>query len=98
MLSRIDYKSSQLIERTNRIGVQFLFADLDLGLTFLGIALSTGSPAFRSRSLDRAGEVYRTVTRLLPRVVPTPAERVDLQNKLSELRNRLQAAGYSFEN
>ena len=64
MSAQLNKRSKRLIDQTNRIGIDFLLSDLNTGLTFLQVAHVTGSPANRSRSFDRAYEVYRTVTRL----------------------------------
>ena len=89
-----DRKISSLIEQSNRIGIEFL---LNTGLTFLQIAHVTTSAAGRVRNFEKALEVYRTVERLLPRVVPAPDEQLKLQTMLGELRSRLLEAGYSCE-
>jgi len=88
-------ESSRLIEQTNRIGVEFLLADLNTGMTFLQIAFVTSSPANRARNLGRACEVYRTVMRLLPRLVLAPDAQLEIDRKLEDLKNSLEEAGYS---
>lgn len=90
-------KTSNLIEQSNRIGVEFLLADLNTGLTFLQVAQVTSFPAGRARNFDKALEVYRTVTRLLPRVVPLPEEQMKIQSMLEDLKNQLEDAGYSCD-
>jgi hypothetical protein len=97
MKTNIDDRSTQLIERTNRIGIQFLFTDLDVAMTLLRSAFSIEPAEPRKRNLERAHEAYRTVVRLLPRVVPSAEERMELERKLNDLRSRLKEAGYSFE-
>ena len=92
-----DRKISSLIEQSNRIGIEFLLADLNTGLTFLQIAHVTTSAAGRVRNFEKALEVYRTVERLLPRVVPAADEQLKIQTMLGELRSRLLDAGYSCE-
>ena len=95
MSAQLNKRSKRLIDQTNRIGIDFLLADLNTGLTFLQVAHVTGSPSNRSRSFDRAYEVYRTVTRLMPRVVLTPDAQLEIGQKLADLRNELEKAGYT---
>lgn len=94
---RLDQKSARLIENTNRIGVDFLFADLATGLTFLQVALTTTHSEGRTRNFDKALQAYRTVLRFLPRVVPSPNEQLTIQKMLQELKTGLEDAGYSCE-
>jgi hypothetical protein len=58
MPAYFDSKSSQLIERTNRIGVDFLFTELKTGLTFLQVAHTSDSSASKKRCLDKAFSAY----------------------------------------
>lgn len=95
MGANLNKGSSRLIQQTNQIGIDFLLTDLNTGLTFLQVADVTSSPESRTRNLDNAYEVYRTVTRLLPRVVISPGERLQIQKKLEDLRNPLERAGYA---
>ena len=89
--------SSNLIHQSNRIGIEFLLADLATGLTFTEVAAVTSSVEGRARNWDKAREVYRTVMRLLQRVSPSPEEQSQLQSRLEELKRRLEKAGYSPE-
>lgn len=92
-----DEKISSLIAQSNRIGVEFLLADLNTGLTFIQVAQATSLPAGLTRNLEKALVVYRTVVRLLPRVLPEPDEQLKIQTMLGDLRCRLEEAGYSFD-
>jgi hypothetical protein len=93
----LDKRSLLLIERTNQIGVDFLLTDLNAGLTFLQIALATDSPTDRNDHFNQVFKVYRTVERLLPRVIPGPHERMEIRIKLEDLKFHLEGAGYSCE-
>lgn len=95
MREHLDRRSSQIIARTNRIGIDFLLAELNAGLTFLKIALATGSPNGGDHLFDQAFNVYCTVVRLLPRVVLAPHEELEIQLKLGDLKRPLEGAGYS---
>jgi hypothetical protein len=81
------------IEQANRIGIEFLVTDLDVGLTFLQTAEITRLVSTRERDLEKALVVYRTVTRLLPRVVLSEDDWTEINEKLEELRTKLENAG-----
>jgi hypothetical protein len=87
--------TSDLMRQTNQVGVRFLIAELDAGLTFVAVAGSATLPGGRDRNLRSAGEVYRVVLRLLPRVQPAPDDKLELRSKMAELRQGLISAGYS---
>ena len=87
--------SSKLIEKSNQIGIEFLLSDLETGLTFTEVAIVTAFPAGSARNFEKALEVYRTVTRLLPRLSPSPDERSRIHSRLAELKGRLEKGGYS---
>lgn len=90
-------KISKLVEESNRIGIEFLLADLNTGLTFLQVARVTSVAAGRARNFEKALEVYRTVTRLLPRVIPAPDQQLKIHAMLGALKGRLEEAGYFCE-
>jgi hypothetical protein len=93
---RVYKESWRRIEQANRIGIDFLVADLNVGLTFLQIADVTRSPATRARDLDKALQVYRTVKSLLPRLFLSAEDGKLINTKLAELRFKLKQAGYSL--
>lgn len=86
----------QIMEQSQRIGVQFLIADLTVALTFLDVAEVTNSEDSRRRNQQHARYAYETVLRLLPRVSPSAEERPTLQSKIAELRDRLLALGFTL--
>lgn len=91
---RAVYKSTrQIVAESNQIGVQFLLADLAVGITFLNVAEVTQIGATRSRNVRSAREAYETVLRLLPRVTPSEDEQALLNAKIAELKQRLMSAG-----
>jgi hypothetical protein len=94
---RVYKESWRRIEQANRIGIDFLVADLNVGLTFLQIADVTRSPATRTRDLDKALQVYRTVKSLLPRLFLSAEDRLIINGKLGELRTKLEQAGFSLD-
>jgi hypothetical protein len=90
-------ESWQHLEQANQIGIDFLVTELSVGLTFLQTADVTGSPVTRARDLEKASHVYRTVVRLLPRVILSADDRAEINEKLAELRRKLEHAGYSLQ-
>ncbi len=85
----------QVIEKSHRIGVEFLLTDMRTGMTFLDIAEVTHSAEIRDRNRANAQLVYDTVVRIMPRLSPTEEERRNLEDRLSELRKRLIEVGYA---
>ena len=83
----------QVIEEANRIGVQFLLADLATALTFLNLADVTQSEDSRERNRQNALLAYQTVLRLQPKLSPSGEEQAAMNEKLEELKNRLTAVG-----
>lgn len=93
-MDRSPPKSTRLIvEESNRVGVQFLLADLATAVTFLNVADVTQSVESRNRNHQNALSAYQTVMRLLPRVAPSADERDELNGKLDALKSRLAAIG-----
>jgi hypothetical protein len=88
----------ELIERTNRAGVDFLFTDIEMAFTFLHVGETSNSRESRDRNFRKALQGYRTVLHFLSRVVLLPGERADLEQKLHKLKTRLEEAGLSCEN
>lgn len=83
----------QIIEESNRIGVQFLLADTSAGHTFLDVADTSGSRETQERNRQLALTAYKTVLRLTPKVTPLEHEARELQRQLGELRDRLISLG-----
>lgn len=87
--------NSELLEQSNRAGIHFLLVELDAGLTFVATAATAALPENRAGCLRNAGKVYRIVRRLLPRVQPDEAERLELHSRMAALRKGLIEAGCS---
>lgn len=96
MHRHLDKKSSYIMARSNRVGIDFLLADLNTGLAVLRIALAT-DPGSRNRQFDNAFKVYRTVVQLLPKFVLAPHEESEIKIKLEDLRGALEGAGFQCE-
>lgn len=89
-------KNADLLQMSNRVGIQFLLTEADTGLTFLEVAETTSIAGSRERNLTNAREAYITVVRLLDRVEPTREEMDFLAKKMAELRDGLIATGCSL--
>lgn len=83
----------QVMEESNRVGVQFLLADIAAALTFLNVADVTQSRDTRQRNRGNALHAYHAVLRHLPKVSPSNEEKSALDDKLEILKNRLVASG-----
>lgn len=90
MLSK---SSRQILEESNRVGVQFLLTEISAGLTFFGVSDTTQSMDTQQRNRRLALTAYETVLRMLPKVDPLEHERQALLDNLAELRNRLISVG-----
>ena len=77
---------------SNRVGVELLFTDCDLAMTFLSMVATTRGPDVSQRNLQNARKAYEAILHHTPKLVLSAAESRDLRNKLSELRRRLKAA------
>lgn len=86
----------QIMKQLNRVAVEFLIADLTVALTFLDVAETTGSEETRKRNHQNALAAHGVVSRLMPRVSPSAAERPTLEARLAELRGRLATLGYDL--
>jgi hypothetical protein len=81
---------------TNRAGVDFIFLDCDLAMTFLNVADTTKIPETVKRNRQKARKAYDTVRHLLPSLLLTIAETQAIERKLLALRTRMEAAGEEF--
>jgi hypothetical protein len=86
----------RILRDSNRIGIQFLFTDLDVALSFLTIAATSGNLAIKQRNWRNARKAHDAVLHLLPRLTPTNEELQFINERLSALRLRLQALGEIF--
>jgi hypothetical protein len=86
----------RILRDSNRIGIQFLFTDLDVALTFLTVASTSRNLEITQRNWRKAREAHDAVLHLLQRLTPTEEELQFINEKLSALRLRLQAVGEIF--
>ena len=86
----------RILRDSNRIGVQFLFTDLKVALTFLAVASTSGDLETTRRNWRNARKAHDAVLHLLQGLTPTEEELQSINEKLSALRLRLQAVGEVF--
>ena len=87
---------ASLKELCNRSGVNFVAADLNLGLTFSHIARGHVTQETKIRTRRKARKAYDTVARFRDRVSPTPAEALSIGKKLARLKSELEQLGECF--
>jgi hypothetical protein len=85
-----------ILRDSNRIGVQFLFTDLEVALSSLAIAATSGDLAIKQRNWRNARKAHDAALHLLSRLTPTNEELQRINERLSALRLRLQAVGEVF--
>ena len=85
-----------ILRDSNRIGVQFLFTDLDVALSFLTIAATSGDLAIKQRNWRNARKAHDAVRHLLLWLTPTNEELQLINERLSTLQLMLQAVGEIF--
>lgn len=80
----------------NRSRVDFVIADLDLGLTFSHMARGHVTQETKDRTRRSARRAYDTVVHFRDRVSATPAEALSIGKKLARLKSELQQLGECF--
>jgi hypothetical protein len=83
-------------EDADRTGTELLLTDLDLGLTFMDVADTTGIQENVLRNHRNARRAYDAVLVLLAKLRLRRADRQAVEAKLALLRARLEGAGYQF--
>ena len=81
----------------NRIAVQILLTDLDLGLTFAKIAAGPYEPEIRARNIANARSVYETISNSRPSVSMEEKDALTFADGLQLLKDRLSELGELFE-
>jgi len=87
---------ASLKELCNRSGVDFVTADLNLGLTFSHMARGLRTQETKDRSRRNARRAYDTVVRFRDRVSPTTAEALLIRKRLARLKSELEQLGECF--
>ncbi len=93
----MDERSARLLEESNRVGISFLLTDLKTVLTFLNLADVTVNEGTRLRNRTQARNGYRAILRHLPRIRPSPEQRLEIEEKLAAIKSRLEKAGISLD-
>lgn len=83
----------KLAEHLNKAGVEFLRLDVEVGLTFSGIALQAQDSEKRARNLRAARKAYDTVLRLMDKVTLTEDGAKSLARNLFQLKCELVMLG-----
>jgi hypothetical protein len=76
--------------------VEFLLTDLDTAFTFLDIAKTTSNADTRYRNFENARRACDTVIQLMQGIPLNIEQSESIQEKLTLLRSRLEAAGQKF--
>jgi hypothetical protein len=90
-------KHSELMERANSAGIDFVRTEMYTAQTFIQVAETSNSPESRARNFSLALKAYRAILHFLPRVIPSSDERIEIGQKLQNLKHQLDEAGYSSE-
>lgn len=86
----------KLADDLNKTGVDFLKLDVEVGLTFSGIALQTHDSEKRVRNLRAARKAYDNVLRLMDKVTLTKDDAKSLARNLFRLKCELVMLGDVF--
>ena len=85
------------LDPTNSAGLtDFLLSDLDLALTFMDVADTTGIEETAHRNHENARKAYDTVLDILSRLTLKIAQRDAVESRLAVLKSRLESAGYEL--
>jgi hypothetical protein len=87
----------EIVNQSNRIGVEFLFTDLRTAFTFLDVAKVTQVAESRERNRANAVKVYRTVLRLKPKLQLPKEDEARFEEQVAQLKRDLEEVGYSPE-
>jgi len=81
------------IKASNEALVESLLIDLDVALTIMDVAKTTEFRNTARRNHLNARKAYDTVTSRLRDLTPNAAQQAMFNEKLAELRSRLEAVG-----
>jgi hypothetical protein len=85
---------TRLHEESNKIGTEFILTELDTAFTFLAVAETTSSAESRERNRRNALEAYNIALRMREKVVMDPRQKSEFQDKIADLKKRLEEAGF----
>jgi hypothetical protein len=81
------------LEELRRTGAEFLIADLEMGITFTELALSSKDQAVIVRNRRNALKAYDTVSKLAPKSRLNEAESKAVTALLARLKEKLVLLG-----
>jgi hypothetical protein len=81
----------------NTMGLEFLLTDLDLAMTFMDVAQTTGIEETVAGNHQNAHIAYDTVLRMLAHLTPTAVQQQSIDDQLAVLKARLIAVGKRFQ-
>jgi hypothetical protein len=84
------------IRESRRLGVEFLFLELDSGMTFVDVARTTRNPKWAEKCQENARSAHDSACKFLPTVKPSPQELQAIREKIRALRAGLESLGESF--
>lgn len=90
-------RAAELRQQTNLSGVQFVFIELELALSFLDIANNIQDPERRQRLFANARKAYSTVQGFIPRLTFSTSEASIVDRKLGEIRGHLEHRGFGSD-
>src|SRR5262249_43090742 len=83
-----------IVSRVQESRVEFLFRELEMGLTLVNLARDSadrGQDQTSKRQKATATEAHQTILRFLPDTAPTPDQIAKIDALLSELDSKLKA-------
>ncbi|MGC2297814.1 MAG: hypothetical protein WA476_03355 [Acidobacteriaceae bacterium] len=83
---------SDLWQRSNEVGVQFVMTELELAASFLDVAAYSSASHHRNQSIDNASRAYASVQHFLPRLHFTDSQAASIQAKVNQIRRRLESS------
>ena len=83
-------------QQLNRVGTEFLRADIATGRTLVEAALSSDDPEKKRRNQKSARKAYDTVVRMLKKITPNDADVQELNAGLQRLKADLVELGEVF--
>lgn len=80
----------------NTAGIHFLLMEINLAMTFIDLAETTGIQETVTRNHRNARIAYDTILRLLPNLTPSEAQQQAIDDGLAIVKARLVAVGQQF--
>ena len=93
----MDQRTARLLEDSNQVCIDFLLTDLKTIATLLNVADVAPDEGTCQRNRLQARDGYRAVLRHLPRVRPSPEERLEMKDRIAAIKSRLESAGLDLD-